>query len=111
VDSGPLTKNFVHAADGTVRWIWARGFPVPSEERARWLFGTTGHKSRKQRDEIVNNSMLWKQHELKQRHSANQLWPKPELSDGLGLDTAVALHFPIGSFDRARCYSSKTDLT
>lgn len=27
-------------ADGAIRWIWARGFPVPSEEGLRWLVGT-----------------------------------------------------------------------
>jgi len=27
-------------ADGTVRWIWAKGFPVPSEGETQWLVGT-----------------------------------------------------------------------
>ncbi|HYL14629.1 MAG TPA: PAS domain S-box protein [Terriglobales bacterium] len=27
-------------ADGAVRWIWAKGFPVPTDGESRWLVGT-----------------------------------------------------------------------
>jgi PAS domain S-box-containing protein len=41
VDSGTFDEEFRFTrADGTVRWIWAKGFPVPSDAETRWLVGT-----------------------------------------------------------------------
>lgn len=41
INTGGLDEEFRFTkADGTVRWIWAKGFPVPSEGETRWLVGT-----------------------------------------------------------------------
>jgi PAS domain S-box-containing protein len=41
VSSGSFDEEFRFTrADGTVRWIWAKGFPVPSDGKAQWLVGT-----------------------------------------------------------------------
>jgi PAS domain S-box-containing protein len=39
--SGTLDEEFRFIrADGEVRWIWAKGFPVPVDGEIRWLVGT-----------------------------------------------------------------------
>ena len=39
--SGAFDEEFRFTrADGAVRWIWAKGFPVPSDGETRWLVGT-----------------------------------------------------------------------
>jgi PAS domain S-box-containing protein len=39
--SGVFDEEFRFTrADGIVRWIWAKGFPVPSDGQTRWLVGT-----------------------------------------------------------------------
>jgi PAS domain S-box-containing protein len=39
--SGTLDEEFRFIrADGEVRWIWAKGFPVPAAGEIRWLVGT-----------------------------------------------------------------------
>jgi PAS domain S-box-containing protein len=41
VNSGSFDEEFRFTRpDGTIRWIWAKGFPVPSGNKARWLVGT-----------------------------------------------------------------------
>ena len=41
VNSGSFDEEFRFTRpDGTIRWIWAKGFPVPSGDKARWLVGT-----------------------------------------------------------------------
>jgi PAS domain S-box-containing protein len=41
VDSGSFDEEFRFTrADGSVRWIWAKGFPVPSDDKTQWLVGT-----------------------------------------------------------------------
>jgi PAS domain S-box-containing protein len=38
---GTLDEEFrVIRADGEVRWVWAKGVPVPSDGETRWLVGT-----------------------------------------------------------------------
>src|SRR5262249_52988974 len=42
-------------ADGTVRWIWMKGFPVSSDSETRWLVGTAQDiTSRKQAEEKIS---------------------------------------------------------
>ena len=39
--SGKFDEEFRFVrADGVVRWIWAKGFPVPSDGATQWLVGT-----------------------------------------------------------------------
>jgi PAS domain S-box-containing protein len=41
VSTGCFDEEFRFTrADGTVRWIWAKGFPVPSGGETQWLVGT-----------------------------------------------------------------------
>jgi len=41
VNSGSFDEEFRFIrADGFIRWIWAKGFPVPAEGATRWLVGT-----------------------------------------------------------------------
>jgi PAS domain S-box-containing protein len=41
VNSGSFDEEFRFIrADGAIRWIWAKGFPVPAEGATRWLVGT-----------------------------------------------------------------------
>lgn len=41
VFSGCFDEEFRFTrADGTIRWIWAKGFPVPCEGETQWLVGT-----------------------------------------------------------------------
>jgi len=78
VDSGPLTKNFVsRGPTGRFRWIWARGFPVPSEGETRWLVGTAQDiTSRKQAEMKISEQLdAVEAARAEAEHSANQLWP------------------------------------
>ncbi len=39
--SGTLDEEFRFIRkDGEVRWVWAKGFPVPADDEIRWLVGT-----------------------------------------------------------------------
>jgi PAS domain S-box-containing protein len=41
LSSGSFDEEFRFIrADGAVRWIWAKGFPVPSDGETQWLVGT-----------------------------------------------------------------------
>jgi PAS domain S-box-containing protein len=41
VSTGSFDEEFRFTrADGTVRWIWTKGFPVPSGGKTEWLVGT-----------------------------------------------------------------------
>lgn len=45
-------------ADGTVRWIWAKGFPVPSNGETRWIVGTAQDiTSRKQAEMKISEQL------------------------------------------------------
>jgi len=41
ISAGKFDEEFRFTrADGAIRWIWAKGFPVPSNGETRWLVGT-----------------------------------------------------------------------
>jgi PAS domain S-box-containing protein len=45
-------------SDGTVRWIWAKGFPVPSDGEKQWLVGTAQDiTSRKQAEKKIREQL------------------------------------------------------
>src|SRR4030095_365803 len=45
-------------SDGTVRWIWAKGFPVPSDGETQWLVGTAQDiTSRKQAERKISEQL------------------------------------------------------
>ena len=57
--SGKFDEEFRFVrSDGVVRWIWAKGFPVPSEGAARWLVGTAQDiTSRKQAEMKIREQL------------------------------------------------------
>ena len=59
VISGSFDEEFRFTrADGMVRWIWAKGFPVPSESQTRWLVGTAQDiTSRKQAEKKISEQL------------------------------------------------------
>ena len=59
VASGTFDEEFRFTrADGTVRWIWAKGFPVPSEGKTHWLVGTAQDiTSRKQAEMKISEQL------------------------------------------------------
>jgi PAS domain S-box-containing protein len=57
--SGSFDEEFRFTrADGTVRWIWAKGFPVPSDGETQWLVGTAQDiTSRKQAEMKISEQL------------------------------------------------------
>jgi PAS domain S-box-containing protein len=51
--SGTLDEEFRFIrGDGEVRWIWAKGFPVPADGEIRWLVGTAQDVTSRKRAEL-----------------------------------------------------------
>jgi PAS domain S-box-containing protein len=51
--SGTLDEEFRFVrADGEVRWIWAKGFPVPADGEIRWLVGTAQDVTSRKKAEL-----------------------------------------------------------
>lgn len=51
--SGKFDEEFRFVrSDGVVRWIWAKGFPVPSIGETRWLVGTAQDVTLRKQSEI-----------------------------------------------------------
>src|SRR5437899_8228443 len=59
VSSGSFDEEFrLTRADGIVRWIWAKGFPVPSDGETHWLVGTAQDiTSRKQAEMKISEQL------------------------------------------------------
>lgn len=59
VASGQFDEEFRFIrADGYVRWIWAKGFPVPAEGETQWLVGTAQDiTSRKQAEMKISEQL------------------------------------------------------
>jgi len=59
VSSGCFDEEFRFTrADGIVRWIWAKGFPVPSDGETQWLVGTAQDiTSRKQAEMKISEQL------------------------------------------------------
>ena len=59
VSSGCFDEEFRFTrADGIVRWIWAKGFPVPSDGETQWLVGTAQDiTSRKQAEREISEQL------------------------------------------------------
>jgi PAS domain S-box-containing protein len=59
VSSGTFDEEFRFTrADGTIRWIWAKGFPVPSDGETQWLVGTAlDISSRKQAETKISEQL------------------------------------------------------
>ena len=59
VSSGCFDEEFRFTrADGVVRWIWAKGFPVPSDRETQWLVGTAQDiTSRKQAEMKISEQL------------------------------------------------------
>ncbi len=59
VTSGIFDEEFrFKRADGTVRWIWVKGFPVSSGSEPRWLVGTAQDiTSRKQAETKISEQL------------------------------------------------------
>ncbi len=59
ITSGIFDEEFRFTrADGTVRWIWAKGFPVPSDAETEWLVGTAQDiTSRKQAEMKISEQL------------------------------------------------------
>src|SRR4029077_14662693 len=59
VNSGTFDEEFRFTRrDGTVRWIWAKGFPVPSDGKIQWLVGTAQDiTSRKQAEMKISEQL------------------------------------------------------
>lgn len=59
VSSGAFDEEFRFTrADGTVRWIWAKGFPVPADGETQWLVGTAQDiTSRKQAEMKISEQL------------------------------------------------------
>lgn len=59
VNSGSFDEEFRFTRrDGTVRWIWAKGFPVPSGGKIQWLVGTAQDiTSRKQAEMKISEQL------------------------------------------------------
>jgi GAF domain-containing protein len=63
LQEGTISGNFDEEfrftrADGSIRWIWAKGFPVHSDGRMRWLVGTAqGITSRKQAEMKISEHL------------------------------------------------------
>jgi PAS domain S-box-containing protein len=59
VNSGTFDEEFrLTRGDGTIRWIWAKGFPVPSDGATRWLVGTAQDiTSRKQAEMKIREQL------------------------------------------------------
>jgi PAS domain S-box-containing protein len=59
VSSGIFDEEFRFTrADGTVRWIWAKGFPVPSDGETRWLVGTAHDTTARKQAEMKISEQL-----------------------------------------------------
>lgn len=51
--SGTLDEEFRFIrTDGEVRWIWAKGFPVPADGEIRWLVGTAQDVTSRKKAEL-----------------------------------------------------------
>jgi PAS domain S-box-containing protein len=51
--SGTLDEEFRFIrSDGEVRWIWAKGFPVPADGEIRWLVGTAQDVTSRKKAEL-----------------------------------------------------------
>jgi PAS domain S-box-containing protein len=59
IESGMFDEEFrVIRADGIVRWMWAKGFPVRTEGTTRWLVGTAQDiTSRKQAEKQITEHL------------------------------------------------------
>jgi PAS domain S-box-containing protein len=59
VTSGKFDEEFRFTrADGAVRWIWVKGFPVSSDSEPRWLVGTAQDiTSRKQAEKKISEQL------------------------------------------------------
>jgi PAS domain S-box-containing protein len=59
VASGNFDEEFRFTRrDGTVRWIWVKGFPVPSDGETQWLVGTAQDiTSRKQAEMKISEQL------------------------------------------------------
>lgn len=59
VNSGIFDEEFRFTrADGTVRWLWAKGFSVPSDGETQWLVGTAQDiTSRKQAEMKISEQL------------------------------------------------------
>src|SRR4030095_631810 len=59
LSSGLFDEEFrLTRSDGTVRWIWAKGFPVPSDGETQWLVGTAQDiTSRKQAERKISEQL------------------------------------------------------
>jgi len=59
VTSGVFDEEFRFShADGTVRWIWVKGFPVSSDSEPRWFVGTAQDiTSRKQAEMKISEQL------------------------------------------------------
>jgi PAS domain S-box-containing protein len=57
--SGLFDEEFrLTRSDGTVRWIWAKGLPVPSDGETQWLVGTAQDiTSRKQAERKISEQL------------------------------------------------------
>jgi len=57
--SGSFDEEFRFTrSDGVVRWIWAKGFPVPSDGETQWLVGTAQDiTSRKQAEMKISEQL------------------------------------------------------
>jgi hypothetical protein len=59
VSSGTFDEEFRFTrTDGTLRWIWAKGYAVPSEGETQWLVGTAQDiTSRKQAEMKISEQL------------------------------------------------------
>jgi PAS domain S-box-containing protein len=59
VSSGSFDEEFrLTRADGIVRWIWAKGFPVPSHGETQWLVGTAQDTTLRKQAEVKISEQL-----------------------------------------------------
>jgi PAS domain S-box-containing protein len=57
--SGGFDEEFRFTrADGTIRWIWAKGFPVPSDVQTKWLVGTAQDITSRKKAEMKLSEQL-----------------------------------------------------
>ena len=79
---GTLDEEFRFIrADGEVRWVWAKGFPVHAEGETRWLVGTTQDITLRKQAEIKIREQLdaVEAAQEKPKHFASQLWPSARI--------------------------------
>ena len=105
VGSGSFDEEFRFTrADGIVRWIWAKGFAVPSDGETQWLVGTAQDiTSRKQAEMKISEQL----HAVEAAHAEAEALRKSTLalSQNLAmdsvLDTLLQCISELVPFDRA----------